>query len=191
MQLFGGCKTSFHTLLRGIGFKWFKDNPRRGVMELPDITLKIIEFLTAHNKIKEDKLFDFLNLGYFKMGHLQDCDKISVKTIKIDGKLYIVIYAGNKNGIIPGVELVFSSKSKNDYHVKMNHNMFLLRFENQLLKNLEEPSVIIMDNAPYHCTLVETILIASTKAAMKEWLSKHALSFEKTMLKTISYCYWK
>ncbi|XP_076268624.1 uncharacterized protein LOC143201434 [Rhynchophorus ferrugineus] len=55
----------------------------------------------------------------------------------------------------------------------MNHNMFFLWFENQLLKNLEGPSVLIMDNAPYHSTLVEKIpTIASTKAVIKEWLSK-------------------
>ncbi|XP_076273040.1 uncharacterized protein LOC143204337 [Rhynchophorus ferrugineus] len=47
IQLFEGYKASFHTLLQGIRFKWCKDNHRRNLMELPDIALKIIQFLKA------------------------------------------------------------------------------------------------------------------------------------------------
>ena len=32
----------------------------------------------------------------------------------------------------------------------MNHDMFCNWFKDSLIKNLEKPSVIIMDNAPYH-----------------------------------------
>ncbi|KAL1489035.1 hypothetical protein ABEB36_013980 [Hypothenemus hampei] len=35
-MLFSGCQSSLHTLLKELGFEWQKDNPRRGLMELPD-----------------------------------------------------------------------------------------------------------------------------------------------------------
>lgn len=98
---------------------------------------------------------------------------------------YIVLHAGNKDGFIPGAELVFSSKSKGDYHGEMNQNNFLLWFENQLLKNLKEPSVIVMDNASYHSTVVDkTPTSGSTKPVIKEWLTKCNINFDNTMLKT-------
>jgi hypothetical protein len=49
--------------------------------------------------------------------------------------------------------LAFSSNTKNpDYHGEMNQENFLRWFENQLLISLQEPSLIIMDNASYHRT---------------------------------------
>ncbi|XP_031338724.1 uncharacterized protein LOC116182006 [Photinus pyralis] len=50
--------------------------------------------------------------------------------------------------------LVFASKSTGDYHGEMNRENFLHWFEKQLLVNLEEPSVIVLDNASYHNTLL-------------------------------------
>ncbi|XP_076275819.1 uncharacterized protein LOC143206875 [Rhynchophorus ferrugineus] len=186
-QLFEGCRSSLHTLLRDIGFKWCKSNPQKGLMELPDIAFKRIQFLKTYHQIKKDSLFNFVYLDETcisqngALGHpWQDSIK---KTIKTDEQRYIILHAGNKNGFIPGAELVFSSNS--DYHGETDQNIFLDWFENQLLKNLEEPSVIIMDYAPYHSTLVEKIPTSeSTKTVLKEWLTKHKLSFDDTMLKS-------
>ncbi|XP_076253263.1 uncharacterized protein LOC143191771 isoform X2 [Rhynchophorus ferrugineus] len=189
-QLFEGCRSSLCTLLRDIGFKFCKSNPQRGLMELPEIAFKRIQFLKAYHQIKKESLFNFVYLDetcIFQNGTLgrpwQDSAKKGVKTIKVDGKRYIILHAGNRNGFIPGAELVFSSNG--DCHGEMYQNIFLVWFENQLLKNLEEPSVIVMDNAPYHSTPVEKIPTSeSSKSAIKAWLAKHNLRFENTMLKS-------
>ncbi|KAL1492343.1 hypothetical protein ABEB36_010604 [Hypothenemus hampei] len=60
-QLFNGCRRSLHTLLRNIGFKWQNDNPRRGLMELPDIAWKKINFLKSYHREKEG-LYQFIFL---------------------------------------------------------------------------------------------------------------------------------
>jgi transposase len=63
------------------------------------------------------------------------------------------LHAGNKDGLIEEAALAFSSNTKNpDYHGEMNQENFLRWFENQLLISLQEPSLIIMDNASYHRT---------------------------------------
>lgn len=172
-ELFKGCETSLNTVLKNIGFKYQKDNPRRGLMELPNIVIKRIRFLKEYLRIQKAKTYEFVYLDetwIFQNGTVgrswQDDDLKTVKTTKVDGKRYIVLHAGNKNGFIPGADLVFSSSTKNsDYHGEMNQVNFLNWFENKLLKNLTKPSAIIMDNAPYHSTLV-------TKTPNSGWKKK-------------------
>lgn len=51
-------------------------------------------------------------------------------------------------------------------------------FTEQLLPSLEEPSVIIMDNAPYHSALLEKVPNTSwNKCDIQEWLSKRNVPF--------------
>lgn len=98
---------------------------------------------------------------------------------------YIVLHAGNESGFIPGASLVFSSSTKNpDYHGEMNKENFLKWFENQLLKNLEKPSLIVMDNASYHSSLEDKIPNSSwTKANIKDWLQKQHIQFDEGLFK--------
>lgn len=66
----------------------------------------------------------------------------------------------------------------------MNEENFIKWFENQLLKNLEEPSIIVMDNASYHSTLKEKVPNNSwNKSAIHEWLQKHHINAEDDLLK--------
>jgi hypothetical protein len=96
-----------------------------------------------------------------------------------------VLHAGSKEGFIPGAALIFSSKTNNgDYHVEMNEENFLTWFEEQLLKKLEEPSIIVMDNASYHSTLAEKTPNASwRKDNIKSWLQEHHIPFTSELLK--------
>jgi hypothetical protein len=97
----------------------------------------------------------------------------------------IVLHAGNKNGFIEGAALVFSSNTKNpDYHGEMNQENFLRWFENQLLISLEEPSLIIMDNASYHSTLEDKCPNSSwRKADIMAWLEQHQIAVHPHLLK--------
>ncbi|KAJ3665882.1 hypothetical protein Zmor_001347 [Zophobas morio] len=67
----------------------------------------------------------------------------------------------------------------------MNQQNFLKWFENQLLMKLEEPSLIIMDNASYHSTLANKCPNGSwKKAEIREWLEQLDISSDPQLLKT-------
>lgn len=97
-----------------------------------------------------------------------------------------MLHAGNKKGFIPGAELVFTSKTKNyDYHGEMNNHNFLNWFENKLLPNLEEPSIIVMDNATYHSTVVDKVPSSNWKKEnIIDWLLSRTVHIEGSLLKT-------
>ncbi|XP_072402028.1 uncharacterized protein [Diabrotica undecimpunctata] len=186
--MFSGCRASLGTVRNDIGFKWLKDNPRRGLMEQSHIAVKRAEFLRLYQNYKHEGLYKFVFIDetwIFQNGSIchswQDDNKRSVRSIKTDGKRYIILHAGNANGFIEGAEAIFSSKSAlMDNHGEMNQENFLLWFENQLLKSLTEPSLIIMDNAPYHNMLLEKAPnTSSTKSDIKVWLNNKKLPFNE------------
>lgn len=98
---------------------------------------------------------------------------------------YIVVHAGTEDGFVPNASLVFASKSRcADYHGEMNHVNFINWFENKLLINLEEPSIIIMDNAPYHSSILEKAPNSSWKKNdIKLWLESKNIEFSPSMFK--------
>lgn len=71
------------------------------------------------------------------------------------GKRYIIVHAGSENGPVPNSLLVFSTKSKMaDYHHYMNAANFNKWLQEKLMPNLNEPSLIVMDNASYHYVII-------------------------------------
>jgi hypothetical protein len=61
----------------------------------------------------------------------------------------IILHAGTQNGFVSGASLIFISGTKSgNYNDLMNGENFEQWMMSQLLPNLEEPSVIVMDNAP-------------------------------------------
>ncbi|XP_028132054.2 uncharacterized protein LOC114327584 [Diabrotica virgifera virgifera] len=161
-------------------------------MEQSHIAVKRAEFLRLYQNYKDEGLYKFVFIDetwIFQNGSIcrswQDDNKRSVRSIKTDGKRYIILHAGNENGFIEGAEAKFSSKSTLlDYHGEMNQENFLLWFENQLPKSWSEPSLIIMDNAPYHSMLLEKAPnTSSTKSDIKVWLTNKNLPFNDTMLR--------
>lgn len=97
----------------------------------------------------------------------------------------IVLHAGNSDGFIDGAGLVFpSATTTGDYHGEMNRANYLQWFEYQLLHQLECPSVIVLDNASYHTTILNKPPTASsTKADVQQWLSKNNITYGTDMLK--------
>jgi hypothetical protein len=107
------------------------------------------------------------------------------KILKVYNFRYIIVHAGNSDSFIEGAELIFSSSTKNsDYHGEMNKHIFFLWFQNQLLPSLKAPSVIIMDNASYHCdTENKSPTSNSKKAEIQNWLRERNIAFEPKSLK--------
>ena len=100
------------------------------------------------------------------------------------GKRIVILHAGSaEKGFIPECELVFLGMhdDKGDYHTEMNTKLFMQWFE-KLANSLEEPSVIILDNASYHNALTEDTKapnMSARKGVMAEWLSKKNIPFSK------------
>jgi len=104
----------------------------------------------------------YLDESYINKNHSNDntwyFDEDSVVLGKPTGKgdRLVIINAITKEGWTPNAKLVFkSSKKTGDYHANMNSEKFSAWFEEKLLKNIPENSLIIMDNASYHNVFTE------------------------------------
>jgi hypothetical protein len=94
------------------------------------------------------------------------------------GKRLIVLHAGTRSeGLIDGCDLVFVAKSKDgDYHQEMNSFVFLEWFENQLIPALQNPSLVVLDNANYHNVKTEDTVcpnFSQKKAVLQNYLTQH------------------
>lgn len=92
-ELFSGCRHSLSSLLKQLGFRWKKDDPRRGLMELPNIAFRRVQFLRSYMDEKTQGLYQFVytdETWIFHNGTIgrswQDNNVKSVKTTKVDGK---------------------------------------------------------------------------------------------------------
>ena len=98
------------------------------------------------------------------------------------GARYVVLHAGcREKGLLPGCDLVFKAQSgEGDYHKEMNGVVFLGWWVHQLLPALDEPSVIVIDNASYHNVRMEETIAPtsnSRKQAMIDWLNARSIPF--------------
>lgn len=94
-NIFDGGQTSLWKILRNIGFHYNKDDPKRGLMELPHIVLKRINFLSEYIRYKKSDTYNFVftdETWIFQNGNVarswQDDDVRSVRTRKVGGKRY-------------------------------------------------------------------------------------------------------
>ena len=103
------------------------------------------------------------------------------------GDRLIIVNAITKDGWVPNAKLVFkASRKTGDYHTNMNWNNFSEWFQEKLLKNIPENSLIIMDNAAYHNVLAEEAFPKKSHSIkrLREWLSKNEIPWTNDMLKS-------
>lgn len=170
--------------LKKIKFKWRKCtiSNRKYLMEQPYVAQKRLQFLRDF-KCNENSPFALkpvvldetwiYSKGAFRRSW-QDDTLNTIRKKTSEGVRYIILHAGSDEGFVKNASLIFKSGSKSgDYHDSMNCANFEKWFEQQLLPNLEEPSLIIMDNASYHSGLIEKIPNQSwTKQSLVEWLEQ-------------------
>ena len=103
------------------------------------------------------------------------------------GERLVIVDAITQDGWVSNARLVFkASKKTGDYHDNMNWNNFSEWFQEKLLKNIPNESLIIMDNAPYHNVLSEEAFPkkSHTIKQLQEWLSHNEIPWTKDMLKS-------
>ncbi|PZC80145.1 hypothetical protein B5X24_HaOG215367 [Helicoverpa armigera] len=157
-----------------------KVNKRKMKMGRGDIVLARIAFLEAAKQIQIWENVVVLDETWLNANHTvgkmwaDNTAHSSTKVPEGKGERLIICHAGNAKGFIPNGLLAFKSKKTGDYHEEMNADKFEEWFENNLLNNLTEPSmIIIMDNAKYHSRqLNKPPTSQNNKGTLVEWLKK-------------------
>lgn len=135
----------------------------------------------------------YLDESYINKNHSNDNtwyfeeDDIIIGKPTGKGDRLIIVNAITKDGWVPNAKLVFkASKKTGDYHTNMNWDNFSKWFQEKLLKNIPENSLIIMDNVPYHNVLVEEAFPKKSHSVKRlcEWLSNNEIPWTKDMLKS-------
>lgn len=135
----------------------------------------------------------YLDESYINKNHSNDNtwyfeeDGIIIGKPTGKGERLIIVNAITKDGWVPNSKLVFqASKKTGDYHTSMNWNNFSKWFQEKLLKNIPENSLIIMDNATYHNVLVEEAFPKKGHSVkrLREWLSNNEIPWTEDMLKS-------
>jgi transposase len=91
------------------------------------------------------------------------------------GKRIIIAHTGDASGFI-GRPLILHTKSENyaDYHKEMNAENFEKWFREDVFPSLPESSIIVLDNASYHCRKIDRKpTMSHKKDTMIKWLEKH------------------
>jgi len=185
-----GSKSSVKIILKKLNFKYKRCNDgRKFLMERSDIVAARVKFLRKMNELRingDTRPIVYLDetwvnqnhtRGYIWQNH-ENTEGLKVPTGK--GSRLIICHAGSPSfGFVKDAKLIFRCNSGNtkDYHSQMNATIF----ENwylQMLMNLEEPSVIVMDNASYHSALLEDYPKSnSRKADVQQWLREKNIDF--------------
>lgn len=186
---YSGCLRSTQYLLKNLRFLFKKcNNGRKFLMERNDIVAlrcKFLREICTLREMKDDRPIVYIDETWVKQTHSgsiiwqneHDTEGLKVPTGK-GGKL-IVCHAGcARYCFIQWSKFVFRSNTDNiaDYHSQMNAEIFKNGFI-QLLNNLEEPSVLVMDNASYHSTLAENYPKSNWKKTdVQKWLNEKKLN---------------
>jgi transposase len=185
---------SLYRLLGNIGFSFKQDDNRRALCEQSHVLRLRTNFLRSFVRHMEspkplDPVFLDETWIFAKGGSKRSWQNDSFLSVRKprgdEGKRFIVLHAGNSDGFIEGASLVFSSTAKtSDYHDNMNAVLFTKWMEEQLLPSLEKPSLLILDNAPYHSVEVEKQPVSSWKKRdIEKWLVEKNISFSSVALK--------
>ncbi|XP_060882122.1 uncharacterized protein LOC132953799 [Metopolophium dirhodum] len=185
-----GSLRSMQRLLKNLKFSYKKcSDGRKFLMERNDIVSLRCTFLRKMYTLRvnnDTRPIVYLDETWVNQNHSRtiawqnETNSIGLKIPTGKGGRLIVVHAGcSKYGFIQNSKLVFRSNTGNstDYHNQMNSDVFKSWFIT-MLNNLEEPSIIVMDNASYHSTLVDNFPKCNArKSDVQDWLTKKNITF--------------
>jgi len=179
-------KDSVWKILKDLGFQYKKCNDgRKFLMERNDIVASRMAFLRKMHDIRLEqnpRPIIYLDETWVNQNHsrkhvwLSGDNEGGFRVPVGKGLRLILCHAGSAHhGFINGAQLLFQSKSNEDYHQEMNYDIFHQWFVD-LLSSLEEGSVIVMDNASYHSKLIDKPPSTKTKKAdILKWLAEKGI----------------
>lgn len=188
--------TSLRNVLKSMGFKWKKvQNKRQLLIERPDIVFWRSRFVVQLKNAREagteifylDETWVDNNLTFGKCWQTEGVTGVTAWGSA--SRRLIIGSVGSKKGFLKEAQLQFWAKSsQGDYHGQMNCANFEKWFQEKVLVNLPPHSVIVLDNAPYHCRqLNKPPTKYDTKAIMVEWLQIKEVECDESMRKEDLY----
>ena len=181
-------RTNLAIALNEMGFSFRKRGKKHYVKENPQIISDRCYFL---RKIREYRTAGFhivyLDETWVNQNHKPEFgwfpkdESVFPQVPAGKGQRFVILHAGFRTqGLLPGCNLVFkANSSEGDYHKEMNSKVFLEWWTDQLLPALNEPSVIVLDNASYHNTRIEETVPPpsnSRKQVMMDWLTARSIN---------------
>lgn len=188
-DLFNGSLPSLSSILKKVGFDYKKCDKRKIVMERSDIAVARITFLRKVKAIADWGKVVFLDETWLNANHTvsktwtDDKKESTTKVPEGKGQRLIICHAGTANGFVPNCLLAFKSVKTSEYHEEMNFDKFQEWFI-IMLDNLNEPHIILMDNAPYHSVQKNKAPTTSNKKTeIISWLQVNGVPADDSMLK--------
>lgn len=156
--------TSLWRVLRSLGFRFIKaKNNRCQLIQRPDIQIKRRAYLNKIREYRQQKKKivyvdeSYLHINYSVAKQWDDGSSEGFKSKIGKGARFAIINAGTDDGFLDNTLLFFQSNAKNDdYHTDMNEGVFAKWCAEKLIPNLSPGSVVVLDNAAYHCVYEET-----------------------------------
>ncbi|KAJ0181725.1 hypothetical protein K1T71_002447 [Dendrolimus kikuchii] len=187
--LFHGSRIFLWRVLKKVGFSYKKCDNRRILMERRNIALARCNFLRSAKSIAVWNNVIFLDETWLNANHTvgkiwtDDTPQSSTKVPSGKSERLIICHAGSMKGFVQNCLLAFKSKKTVEYHEEMNFVKFKEWFCT-LLTNLNKPSTVIMDNAPYHSVQISKPPTSSSKKAdIVKWLNDNNIVANMSMLK--------
>lgn len=187
------CETTVWRIMHTMGFRYRlsqrKMYVRKESLEVVCRRIAALRALQRHRN--EGRTVVYVDETWFttRMGHNRewvDTTETPISTTYSrqvppgEGERFVVVAAGTDEGFVDGSYLCYPAKSnQGDYHGEMNGELFKRWLTTQLLPSLPSPSVLVLDNAPYHSQLTEGSRCPTTatrKADLIKWLEHHKIS---------------
>ena len=187
-------KTTVWRALLRYGLKYKKIISKDKNKERNDILKLREEFCHTYFKYYTSKEYDsvFIDESYICKNHvrsktwLPNEEKVSFfQKPSGKGQRIVIVAAINKQGFIKNSFEFWVANSNSDYHKNFNKEIFLQYFTTKVLPNLKRPSLIILDNAPYHKIFDENKFnpVYATKKELLDFLTKNQIEADIKMLR--------
>ena len=107
---------------------------------------------------------------------------------KPSGKGTRIVMTGaiTENGWLKGSFQYWVANSNSDYHKNFNSDIFYDYMKTHIIPQLKSPSVVVLDNAPYHFIMERKDFNPNkaTKVELQNWLTEKNIKFPKSLLQS-------